>query len=579
MGERIIVTGRVLDEDGTRSRARWSRSGSATRPAATSTRRTSTPRRSTPTSSAPGKAVTDEDGSYRFLTIKPGAYPWRNHPNAWRPAHIHFSLFGPAFVTRLITQMYFPGDPLHELDPIMGGVPREHWPRMIAGYDHDHRGGVGARLPLRHRAARSGGDAVRADRRRRVGMSGGSRPSTPADAVADRRPVLPRRADARRRRRPRPRGRGRATDRRHGRRPRRRGRGRQRRDGRDLAVRRRRPLPPPRRRSRRDVPTLHRLRRVASSRRRHLPRRTVHARHRARAGTARCRRPTSTSTSSPAACSTSCRRASTSRASRPTTTTRCSARCPPSGGARCSPDPTARRTATRAVPVRHRPAGRGRDRLLRRLGACRGRDPALRDAIAAHVRRRRGRDGGVHPPDPLRGRARDHPPGRRDLTLVRMTPDLIYDQLIGAGCARKLVFSWGGNPGVGSLHRFRDAVEHGWPRRSRSRSTATRRWRTPSTRAPPGCRSRPARLRRLGPARRVNPNIRTVTCPFTGEELAAVPPSPRRRDRPRAAGRPRRQRADRGHRRGAEGGGARRARSSSRSRRSSTTSRPRARTP
>ena len=68
--------------------------------------------------------------------------------------------------------------------------------------------------------------------------------------------------------------------------------------------------------------------------------------------------------------------------------------------------------------------------------------------------------------------------GRRDLTLVRMTPDIVYDQLIGAGCARPLVFSWGGNPGVGSLHRFRDAVENGWPRRWRSRSTATPAWPT-----------------------------------------------------------------------------------------------------
>ncbi len=72
-----------------------------------------------------GRCATDEDGRYRFLSVKPGAYPWRNHPNAWRPAHIHFSLFGPSFVTRLITQMYFPGDPLLPLDPILGGIPEE----------------------------------------------------------------------------------------------------------------------------------------------------------------------------------------------------------------------------------------------------------------------------------------------------------------------------------------------------------------------------------------------------------------------------------------------------------------------
>ena len=70
-----------------------------------------------------GRVITDAEGRYRFVTIKPAAYPWRNHPNAWRPAHIHFSLFGPAFATRLVTQMYFSGDPLIPLDPILGGVP------------------------------------------------------------------------------------------------------------------------------------------------------------------------------------------------------------------------------------------------------------------------------------------------------------------------------------------------------------------------------------------------------------------------------------------------------------------------
>ena len=69
-----------------------------------------------------GRCLTDDDGRYRFITIKPGAYPWGNHENAWRPAHIHFSLFGPAFATRLVTQMYFPGDPLFEYDPIFNSV-------------------------------------------------------------------------------------------------------------------------------------------------------------------------------------------------------------------------------------------------------------------------------------------------------------------------------------------------------------------------------------------------------------------------------------------------------------------------
>ena len=70
-----------------------------------------------------GRTLTDKDGFYSFVTIRPGAYPWRNHENAWRPAHIHFSLFGPAFVTRLITQMYFPGDPLFPYDPILQSIP------------------------------------------------------------------------------------------------------------------------------------------------------------------------------------------------------------------------------------------------------------------------------------------------------------------------------------------------------------------------------------------------------------------------------------------------------------------------
>jgi protocatechuate 3,4-dioxygenase beta subunit len=70
-----------------------------------------------------GRCLTGADGSFRFISIKPGAYPWRNSPNAWRPAHIHFSLFGQAFEQRLVTQMYFPGDPLLPFDPIYNSVP------------------------------------------------------------------------------------------------------------------------------------------------------------------------------------------------------------------------------------------------------------------------------------------------------------------------------------------------------------------------------------------------------------------------------------------------------------------------
>ena len=85
-----------------------------------------------------GRIFTDANGRYRFKTIKPGAYPWRNHPNAWRPNHIHYSLFGAGFATRLVTQMYFPGDPLLQLDPIFNCIAdaaaRE---RLIARFDLD----------------------------------------------------------------------------------------------------------------------------------------------------------------------------------------------------------------------------------------------------------------------------------------------------------------------------------------------------------------------------------------------------------------------------------------------------------
>ncbi|HWP35005.1 MAG TPA: CoA-transferase [Thermodesulfobacteriota bacterium] len=113
--------------------------------------------------------------------------------------------------------------------------------------------------------------------------------------------------------------------------------------------------------------------------------------------------------------------------------------------------------------------------------------------------------------------------GRRRLTLIRMTPDLIYDQMIGMGCAERLVFSWAGNPGVGSLHRLRDAVEHGWPQplalEEHSHAAMANAYDA-------GAAGLPCAVFRgyIGAdLRRVNPNIRSVTCPFTGEELAAVP--------------------------------------------------------
>src|SRR5437868_4056625 len=112
---------------------------------------------------------------------------------------------------------------------------------------------------------------------------------------------------------------------------------------------------------------------------------------------------------------------------------------------------------------------------------------------------------------------------RRDLTLIRMTPDLIYDQLIGMGCARKLVFSWGGNPGVGSLHRLRDAVENGWPRpleiAEHSHAAMANAYAAGAAGLP--CAILRAYVGTDLPAH--NPNIRFITCPFTGEKLAAVP--------------------------------------------------------
>ena len=81
-----------------------------------------------------GRCVTDAEGRYSFYTVKPGAYPWPNHHNGWRPQHIHFSLFGPGFATRLVTQIYFPGDPLLALDPIFLGVPADCRDLLVAKF-------------------------------------------------------------------------------------------------------------------------------------------------------------------------------------------------------------------------------------------------------------------------------------------------------------------------------------------------------------------------------------------------------------------------------------------------------------
>jgi protocatechuate 3,4-dioxygenase, beta subunit len=136
LGERIVVSGRVLDSDGrpvphtlvevwqANSAGRYVDAGDD-HPAPLDANFTGS-----------GRCLTDALGGYRFVTIKPGAYPWSNHPNAWRPAHIHFSLFGPQLGSRLVTQMYFPGDPLIPFDPVLQSIPDQRGRELlVAGFD------------------------------------------------------------------------------------------------------------------------------------------------------------------------------------------------------------------------------------------------------------------------------------------------------------------------------------------------------------------------------------------------------------------------------------------------------------
>jgi len=138
LGQRIIVHGRVVDGDGrpipdtliemwqANASGRYHHSGDE---------RDSAPL--DPYFSGAGRTMTNSNGRYRFVTIKPGAYPWKNHRNAWRPAHIHFSVFGCAFTQRLVTQMYFPDDPLLPFDPILASVPEAARSRLVASFDLD----------------------------------------------------------------------------------------------------------------------------------------------------------------------------------------------------------------------------------------------------------------------------------------------------------------------------------------------------------------------------------------------------------------------------------------------------------
>lgn len=139
LGERIIVHGHVRDEDG-RGVANtllevW-QANACGRYVHVVDRH---PAPLDPNFTGAGRAKTDAFGYYKFVTIKPGAYPWGNHPNAWRPAHIHFSVFGHAFISRLVTQMYFPGDPLCAFDPIFNSITdQKARMRMVSDFDLDN---------------------------------------------------------------------------------------------------------------------------------------------------------------------------------------------------------------------------------------------------------------------------------------------------------------------------------------------------------------------------------------------------------------------------------------------------------
>jgi protocatechuate 3,4-dioxygenase beta subunit len=136
LGERIVVAGQVLDEDGRPVPNTLVEIWQCNAAGRYAHARDDHPAPVDPNFSGAGRAVTNAEGRYRFVSIKPGAYPWRNHPNAWRPAHIHFSLFGTSFQTRLITQMYFPNDPLFAYDPILQSVPDDRArQRLVSTFD------------------------------------------------------------------------------------------------------------------------------------------------------------------------------------------------------------------------------------------------------------------------------------------------------------------------------------------------------------------------------------------------------------------------------------------------------------
>ena len=138
IGERIIVAGRVLDGDGRPVPNALIEIWQANACGRYAHKVDQHDAPLDPNFTGAGRCLTDENGRYSFTSIRPGAYPWRNHENAWRPPHIHFSLFGVNFLSRLVTQMYFPGDPLLDLDPIYNSVPDEKGrARLVSTYAHD----------------------------------------------------------------------------------------------------------------------------------------------------------------------------------------------------------------------------------------------------------------------------------------------------------------------------------------------------------------------------------------------------------------------------------------------------------
>ena len=136
LGERVVVSGRVLERDGRPLGGQLVEIWQANAAGRYRHEDDNHPAPLDPNFSGAGRCLTDDAGWYRFVTVKPGAYPWPNHPNAWRPNHIHFSLFGRVFTERLVTQMYFPGDPLFAFDPIFNAVRDERArERMISRFD------------------------------------------------------------------------------------------------------------------------------------------------------------------------------------------------------------------------------------------------------------------------------------------------------------------------------------------------------------------------------------------------------------------------------------------------------------